>query len=52
LHLVVEADGPTRLARGVQGLAIRMARAINRALQRRGSVWDGRYHARMLKTPQ
>jgi|SRR6185369_4122909 len=52
LHLVVEADGPTRLARGVQGVAIRVARAINRALGRSGSVWDSRYHAHPLKTPR
>jgi hypothetical protein len=48
----VEADAPTRLARGVQGLAIRVARAINRVLQRRGRVWDGRYHAHPLRTPR
>jgi REP element-mobilizing transposase RayT len=52
LHLLVEADGPTRLARGVQGLAIRVARAINRVLRRRGRVWDGRYHAHVLRTPR
>ena len=52
LHLVVESDTPTRFTRGVQGLAIRMARAINRVLRRRGKVWDGRYHARMLRTPR
>ena len=52
LHLLVEADEPTRLARGVQGLAIRMAKAINRVLRRRGRVWHGRYHAHALRTPR
>ena len=52
LHLLVESDTSTRLARGVQGLAIRVARAINRALRRRGRVWDGRYHAHILRTPR
>ncbi len=52
LHLLVEADEPTRLARGVQGLAIRVARAINRVLRRRGRVWDGRYHSHLLRTPR
>ena len=52
LHLLVEADKPTRLARGVQGLAIRTARAINRLLRRRGRVWDGRYHSHMLRKPR
>ena len=52
LHLLAEADEPTRLTRGVQGLAIRLARAINHVLRRRGRVWDGRYHAHMLRTPR
>jgi hypothetical protein len=52
LHLLVEADAATRLARGVQGLCIRLAKAINRVLSRRGRVWDGRYHARILATPR
>jgi putative transposase len=52
LHLVVEADKPTELTHGLQGLAIRVAKAINRALGRRGSVWGDRYHARPLSTPR
>ncbi len=52
LHLLVEADAPTRLARGVQGLAIRVARGINRVLRRHGRVWEGRYHAHVLRTPR
>jgi REP element-mobilizing transposase RayT len=57
LHLFVEADDADTLSRGVQGLAIRLARRINGALRsargrRRGSVWNGRYHARELKTPR
>ena len=52
LHLLVEADTPTRLARGVQRLAVRAAKAINRVLRRRGSVWADRYHAHVLKTPR
>jgi REP element-mobilizing transposase RayT len=52
VHLVVEADLPLRLARGVQGLAIRCARAVNRCAGRRGAVWSDRYHARALATPR
>ena len=52
LHLVVEADEPTGLARGMQGLAIRLAKSLNRALARRGSVWGDRYHSRILRTPR
>ena len=52
LHLLVEADTPTRLARGVQGLAVRAAKAINHGLRRHGRVWAERYHAHVLKTPR
>jgi REP element-mobilizing transposase RayT len=52
LHLLVEADEPARLSRGVQGLAIRVAKAINRVLGRRGAVWGDRYHARDLANPR
>ena len=52
LHLMVEADGPTGLARGFQGLGIRVAKGINRVLGRHGTVWSDRYHARPLSTPR
>src|SRR5262245_41082158 len=48
IHLVVEADEPQRLSRGVAGLAIRVARAVNRTLGRRGALWADRFHARAL----
>jgi len=52
LHLIVEAEDARVLSRGVRGLAIRIARAVNRVLRRRGSLWSGRYHARALTTPR
>ena len=52
VHLIVEGDGLRELCRGIQGLAIRVAKAINRALGRRGKVWDDRYHLRALPTPR
>ena len=51
VHLIVEADAPGELRRGLQGLAIRCARSINRGAGRRGAVWSDRYHARPLATP-
>ena len=51
MHLMVEADDRIKLIRGVQGLAVRCARAVNRALARRGKVWTHRYHGRALETP-
>ena len=50
LHLLIEADGAMSLCRGAQGLAIRIARAINRAQGRQGKVFSDRYHARALAT--
>lgn len=51
LHLVVEAHDTSTLSRGVQGLVIRLARAVNRVLQARGRVFRERFHARELRTP-
>ena len=38
-------------SRGVQGLAVRIARNTNSALNRDGKLFGQRYHARSLKTP-
>jgi hypothetical protein len=51
VHLIVEGDEATALVRGVQGMACRCAKAINRAIGRRGRVWSSRYHARALRNP-
>src|SRR4029453_13187693 len=52
LHLLWEARDREALSRGVQGLATRMARAVNRVAERTGRVFGDRYHARILKTPR
>jgi len=52
LHLLVEAQNRRALGRGMQGLAIRVAKAVNRRLGRRGKVFGDRYHARALRTPR
>ena len=51
LHFVVEAAGREALRRGAQGLAIRIARALNKLWARKGKVFADRYHDRVLKTP-
>jgi REP element-mobilizing transposase RayT len=51
LHLVVEATGRKALSRGLQGLAVRLARAINTLFARSGKLFKERYHARALTTP-
>src|SRR5919204_1189382 len=48
LHLLVEAEGVESLARGMQGLIIRIAKAINRVAGRRGKVFMDRYHSHVL----
>ena len=52
LHLIVEAEDRAALTRGLRGLAVRLARAVNRALGRRGPVCSDRYHARPLTSPR
>ena len=51
LHLVVEAVDRVALSRGMQGLAVRIAQAVNRAAGRKGTVFADHYFARELKTP-
>ncbi len=50
LHLIVEAEDRESLAKGMQGLAIRLAKALNRVFVRAGQVWADRYHSHVLKT--
>jgi REP element-mobilizing transposase RayT len=52
LHLIVEAGSKASLARGMQGLNIRIAKRVNGALGRSGRVWLDRYHARALPSPR
>jgi REP element-mobilizing transposase RayT len=51
VHAIVEAAGRAALSRGMKGLGVRVARALNRLWQRRGSVLADRYHAHVLRTP-
>lgn len=51
-HLIVEAEGHVALSRGMNGLCTRLARRLNRCLERKGSLFAERYHARVLGTPR
>jgi putative transposase len=51
VHLICEADNAMALARGVQGLAIRIARRLNRAVNRKGALFAHRYQAKAVTTP-
>ncbi len=65
LHLIAEADdGPVKpvkpvekaarsaLRSGISGFAIAFARRLNRLLERKGKVWDDRYHRHDLESPR
>ena len=50
LHLIIEAEDSEMLARGMQGLAIRIAKRLNALQNRRGPVFVDRYHAHLLRS--
>jgi REP element-mobilizing transposase RayT len=51
LHLICEASNEKSLSKGMQGLEVRIAKALNRVMERKGGVFDDRYHGRVLRTP-
>jgi REP element-mobilizing transposase RayT len=51
LHLIVEAADEIALSSGMRGLAIRIARRVNRLVRRNGRVWADRWHGRELTSP-
>jgi REP element-mobilizing transposase RayT len=51
LHMLVEATDEKALSKGMQGLGVRMAKALNRVMKRKGRVYADRYFSRILKTP-
>ncbi len=51
-HLIVEARDARALASGMKSIGARLARRVNRIRRRSGTVLDGRYHHRLLRTPR
>ena len=51
LHFIIEADDAPALARGMQALAIRIARNLNQILDRHGQVFEDHYFAAQMKSP-
>lgn len=51
-HLIVEAPDARALGRAMKGLEVRMARALNKVMRRRGPVFADRYHAHLLESPR
>jgi len=52
IHLIVEAPDAVQLGRAMKGLEVRMARALNKVMNRRGPVFADRYHAHLLRSPR
>ena len=52
VHLIVEARDKSALSRGMQGLAIRIARQVNRLVGRSGKLWADRFFSRALSSPR
>jgi REP element-mobilizing transposase RayT len=52
VHLIAEAPDRRALARGMQGLAVRFAKNLNKGWGRAGTVFADRYHDHVLRTPR
>src|SRR5262245_35307413 len=52
LHMLVEAQDRASLSRGLKGLLVRVAKALNKLWSRRGTVFPDRYHDHILGSPR
>jgi hypothetical protein len=52
IHAIVEAASKAALSRGMQAFQISLAKQLNSALGRHGTVFADRYHMRVLRTPR
>jgi REP element-mobilizing transposase RayT len=50
LHLICEAGDRPQFVRGIQGLLVRIAKALNKLWGRKGKVFERRYHDRIIWT--
>lgn len=46
IHLTIEAKNKAAMSHGMQGLSIRLARRLNTALERTGTLFGARYEVR------
>jgi len=51
IHLIVEADNQRALSRGMQGLSVRIAKAMNAMMQCKGRVFADHYFGNVLESP-
>ena len=52
LHLICEGDDTRAVSRGVQRIASRMARQLNRRFGRKGKLFRERFHSSLISTPR
>jgi len=52
LHLIAEAENNAALSRGMQGLSIRIAKGINRAIGAKGNIFADHFEAFVLRSPK
>ena len=52
IHFIIEAADQIALGRAIKGLLVRMARALNKVMDRKGQVFADRYHAHLLRSPR
>ena len=52
IHCIVEAPDAKTLSRAMNGLEVRMARALNKVMHRTGPVFADRYHSQLLTSPR
>ena len=50
LHLIAEAENNRSLSRGMQGLSIRIAKAINRTVGAKGNIFADHFEAFVLRS--
>jgi putative transposase len=50
IHAICESDGPVELANGMRSLNGTIAKALNKRLSRKGSVFARRFHQHVLRT--
>jgi hypothetical protein len=51
VHMICEAENARSLSRGMQGLCVRIAYALNQLWKRAGKLFEERFHCRQMKTP-
>ncbi len=52
VHLIVEAATSDSLSRAMQGFTIRIAKGLNKMMQKRGRVMGDRFHSHVLRSPR